>query len=40
MQEHETLFRAFWDIVYNQQDDADIVLVLDKVKYEETYFDK
>ena len=40
MQEHETLFRAFWDIVYNQQDDADKELLLDKVKYEETYFDK
>lgn len=40
MQEYETLFRAFWDIVYNQQDEADKELLLDKVKYEETYFDK
>lgn len=40
LSEHETLFRAFWDIIYNQQDEADKSLLLDKVKYEETYFDK
>lgn len=40
LDEHETLFRAFWDIIYNQQDEADKALLLEKVKYEETYFDK
>ncbi|WP_313600143.1 methylation-associated defense system protein MAD7 [Epilithonimonas vandammei] len=38
--EYETLFKAFWDIIYNQQDDADKTLLEEKVKYEETYFDK
>ena len=38
--EHETLFKAFWDIIFNQQDNADKSLLEEKVKYEETYFDK
>lgn len=38
--EHETLFRAFWDIIYNQQDEDDKTLLNEKVKYEETFFDK
>lgn len=36
----ETLFRAFWDSIYNQQDEEDKALINEKVKYEETYFDK
>ena len=40
LKQHETLFKAFWDIIYNAQDDADKTLLEEKVKYEETYFDK
>lgn len=40
MVQHEPLFKAFWDIISSQQDEADKALLEDKVKYEETYFDK
>ncbi|ATA69193.1 hypothetical protein CGC48_11530 [Capnocytophaga cynodegmi] len=37
----EPLFSAFWNIIYNQQEEeADKELLLEKVKYEDTYFDK
>ena len=38
--DHEPLFRAIWDLIYNHQDEADKTLLEDKVKYEETYFEK
>lgn len=38
--EFETLFSAFWNIIYSQQDDSDKSLLEEKVKYEETYFEK
>lgn len=40
MDAHETLFQVHWDIIYKQQDDADRVLLDEKVRYEETYFEK
>ena len=40
LSEHEPLFKAYWDIIYNQQDEADKTLLEEKVKYEETYFEK
>lgn len=39
--EHETYFKFVWDNIYDlQEEEADKELLLEKVKYEETYFDK
>ena len=38
--QYEIKFEAYWDIVYQEQDDDDKNLLAEMVKYENTYFDR
>ena len=38
--QYETKFEAYWDIVYNEQDEDDKDLLTEMVKYETTYFER
>ncbi|ATN06664.1 MULTISPECIES: methylation-associated defense system protein MAD7 [Chryseobacterium] len=40
LNQYETKFEAYWDIVYNEQDEDDKDLLAEMVKYETTYFDR
>lgn len=37
---YETKFEAYWDIVFQTQDEDDKNLLAEMVKYETTYFDR
>ncbi len=40
LNQYETKFEAYWDVVYNEQDEDDKDLLTEMVKYETTYFDR